>query len=111
MSAGDCNCAARAMLLIVAPLKPFSENSSNAASKICPRRSDSSAKSLLLDRTFNTRRIPLIEHLVKYLETAGGMRLDGSCRTKFLVCLRNEFPFLVRYFLFCTLFSPQPQQD
>src|SRR5918995_2457908 len=71
MSAGDCSCAARAMLLIVAPLKPFSENSSNAASKICPRRSDSSAKGLLLDRTFNTRRIFSIEHLVKCLETSG----------------------------------------
>jgi hypothetical protein len=44
MSAGDCKLAARAMLLIVAPLKPFAENSSKAASKICPRRSDSSAK-------------------------------------------------------------------
>jgi hypothetical protein len=30
--------------LIVAPLNPFSENSSKAACKICSRRSNSSAK-------------------------------------------------------------------
>src|SRR5215213_7801538 len=62
MSAGDRRPAARTMLLIIAPLKPFAENSSKAASKICARLSNSSAKTPLCwsfnqghtpDRTFS----------------------------------------------------------
>jgi hypothetical protein len=64
MSAGDCSRAARAMPLIVAPLKPFAENSSNAALQYLPRRSDSQPN-LFLDRTFNSDRIFLIERSVK----------------------------------------------
>jgi hypothetical protein len=51
------------MLLIVAPLNPLAENSSKAASNICPRLSNSSAnncpfverliKNDTLDRTFS----------------------------------------------------------
>jgi hypothetical protein len=60
-------------------LKPFAENSPKAASKICPRRSASSGKSLLIDRAFYFDRILLIERSVKQCETGSiGLWVEGS---------------------------------
>jgi hypothetical protein len=64
--------------LIVAPLNPFAENSSNAASRICARRSNSSTIAPLLDQTFNDHMLHLIERLIKYRERRVVRWLGGA---------------------------------